>query len=206
MLDLTARRPAVVLSPRELECLAGLSVGLSMKEIAGRLGISPFTVAAHLLKARRRTETRTNAQLVGIVGRKLSPARARFLRPELAYRDELAMQLGGRIEHRLPFGRADVATDTDVFEVEPATRWRKGAQQAVFYGAVSGLRPNLAVFDDMPVSPELATAIFDAITTSDALLGLRLWARDGSTWALVTSSPDKGWSPGAHPSLMGRNS
>lgn len=54
---------------------------------------------------------------------------------EAYYRDMLATQVGGQIEARLPFGRADVLTGTHVFEVEPASRWRAGAAQVLRYAA-----------------------------------------------------------------------
>lgn len=58
---------------------------------------------------------------------------------ESYFRDLLAKQVGGRIEVTLPFGRADVMTDTMVWEVEPATRYPAGVRQALHYGAMTGL-------------------------------------------------------------------
>lgn len=64
MLDLTARRPAVVLSPRELEVIALLGGGMTLKEIAAALEIATGTVKSYLARARIRTGSRNNAQLV----------------------------------------------------------------------------------------------------------------------------------------------
>lgn len=58
----------------------------------------------------------------------------------------------------MPFGRADVATATDVFEVEPYKRWRDGIRQAFAYGAMTGLTPNLALYG-LPLSEFAADAL-----------------------------------------------
>lgn len=58
----------------------------------------------------------------------------------------LADQLRGLAEVRLPAGRADVATSSHVFEVEPMHQWRTGVRQAYGYAAMSGLKPGLALF------------------------------------------------------------
>jgi hypothetical protein len=65
---------------------------------------------------------------------------------EAPYIAALAQHVRGLAEVALPVGRADVATATDVFEVEPFTRWRYGARQALAYAGMSGLRANLALF------------------------------------------------------------
>jgi hypothetical protein len=54
---------------------------------------------------------------------------------EAHYRDLLAAQTGGRTEVRLPFGIADVLTDTTIFEVAPVRTWRAGVRQALHYAA-----------------------------------------------------------------------
>jgi DNA-binding CsgD family transcriptional regulator len=58
------RRPRAVLSGRELEVVLLLADGYVPKEIAGRLGISRWTVHSHIAAARRRTESQTTAQLL----------------------------------------------------------------------------------------------------------------------------------------------
>jgi DNA-binding CsgD family transcriptional regulator len=52
------------LTPRELEVARLLVEGLDNQEMAGRLGVSPRTVHAHLSNAMRKTGTRTRTQLV----------------------------------------------------------------------------------------------------------------------------------------------
>jgi len=68
-------RPAAPLhlSNRELEVLVNVAAGLSDKQVAGRLGISPKTVRNHLgqvfskLGARNRVEAVINALKVGLL-------------------------------------------------------------------------------------------------------------------------------------------
>jgi DNA-binding CsgD family transcriptional regulator len=62
--------PAPVLSPREIEVLVALAAGSAPKEIAGQLGVSVWTVHAHLRSARRRWAARSNEQLVAIAVRR----------------------------------------------------------------------------------------------------------------------------------------
>lgn len=106
---------------------------------------------------------------------------------EAFYRDKLARQLRGLVEVALPFGRADVATTTDVFEVEPVDRWRHGVRQVLAYAVQCNLVPNIALFGE---------------TTKDERLRMYLRLRDklrcecvlwlyGPTygWYRVTSRP-----------------
>jgi DNA-binding CsgD family transcriptional regulator len=64
---------ALGISPRELTVLRELAAGLSNKEIAARLNISPDTVKTHVarlfekLEARRRTEAILKARELGLV-------------------------------------------------------------------------------------------------------------------------------------------
>ena len=66
-------RAALGISPRELTVLEALAQGLSNKEIARRLGISPETVKTHLarlyerLGARRRTDAVNRARELGLL-------------------------------------------------------------------------------------------------------------------------------------------
>lgn len=87
---------------------------------------------------------------------------------EAPYIAELAHRVQGLAEVTLPAGRADVANCTDVYEVEPVRSWKHGAQQAYAYGAMSGLRPNLALF---------GKADFERIylTVRDKMPGMTLW-------------------------------
>lgn len=52
------------LSGRELEVLRLLAGGLSLKEIAGRLGVSPKTVSTFRSRVLEKMEARTNADLI----------------------------------------------------------------------------------------------------------------------------------------------
>lgn len=61
-------------------------------------------------------------------------------------RDDLARHLDGCTEARVPYGRADVATETHVIEVEPLRSWRHGIRQALAYAAQCDLAPGLALF------------------------------------------------------------
>ena len=67
-------------------------------------------------------------------------------KPESYYRDLLALQVGGKTEVTLPFGRADVMTDTTVWEVEPASRWTDGVAQALQYAAQVQQRGAVALY------------------------------------------------------------
>jgi DNA-binding CsgD family transcriptional regulator len=69
MLVVTARRPAVTFTPRQLRILDLMRTGLTPKEIAHRLEISVWTVRMHLDDARRRSDTRTTVQLVDLYAR-----------------------------------------------------------------------------------------------------------------------------------------
>lgn len=91
----------------------------------------------------------------------------------------LAEQVGGIAEVILPAGRADVATNTDVYEVEPVGSWRHGAQQAFAYAGMTGLRPALALFGE-------ADYLSIYIKIRDRMPGLTLW-RWRDRWDRVTS-------------------
>lgn len=66
---LVTRRPDVALSPRELEVADLLGIGLTAKEIAGRLGISVWTVRHHLERARLRFGAKTTHELGVLLAR-----------------------------------------------------------------------------------------------------------------------------------------
>jgi len=94
---------------------------------------------------------------------------------EAPYIAALAEQVGGIAEVVLPAGRADVATNTHVYEVEPARSWRRGAQQAYAYGAMSGLAPVLALFGE-------ADYLDIYVKVRDRMPGLALWRWNGGRW------------------------
>ncbi len=52
------------LTPRELEVLRLLGHGLTMKQVASRLGLSPRTVESHIAKLYRKLGVRTRVQAV----------------------------------------------------------------------------------------------------------------------------------------------
>lgn len=92
----------------------------------------------------------------------------------------LAHQVHGIPEVTLPCGRADVATATDVFEIEPARSWRTGARQAFAYAGMTGLTPNVALFgpaDYLPIYLQIR----------DRMPGLTLWRWQYGRWVRVTS-------------------
>jgi hypothetical protein len=91
----------------------------------------------------------------------------------------LAEVVGGIAEVVLPAGRADVATNADVWEVEPVASWRHGAQQAFAYAGMTGLKPALALFGLADYLP-----IFTKVR--DRMPGLTLWRWRGE-WVRVTS-------------------
>lgn len=94
---------------------------------------------------------------------------------------ELADQVRGIWEVKLICGRADVATDTDVFEVEPLETWRQGLQQVLAYAQETGLHPNLALFGS-------ARGVLDIyLTLRDRMSGsVQLWVHEG-VWQSVTN-------------------
>jgi DNA-binding CsgD family transcriptional regulator len=206
MLDVTARRPRVSrLTTREREVLAGLALGLYRKEIAAGLGVSIWTVNDHVHSARRRLGASTSVHAMVLAGGQLAHARGRwraYLRAttgETPYRDELAAQVGGVVELLMPFGRADVATQTDVFEVEPADRWSTGLQQAAAYGVLSGRRPNLAIYAETIIPVEKAVRIFEAMADLPTPIGL--WIRGPNGWTTVERRPRSAWEPGGLPRM-----
>ncbi|MEW2383398.1 hypothetical protein AB0873_15085 [Micromonospora sp. NPDC047707] len=91
----------------------------------------------------------------------------------------LARQIGGVCEVVLPVGRADVATPTTVYEVEPAHQWRTAVRQALAYAGQTGLSPAIALF-----GPEDYLRIY--LFVRDRLPSLGLWAYRGR-WEQLTS-------------------
>lgn len=54
----------ITLTPRERDCLQGLADGLSAKEMAHVLRISPRTVEHHIARAQAKMQAKTGAQAV----------------------------------------------------------------------------------------------------------------------------------------------
>jgi DNA-binding NarL/FixJ family response regulator len=65
---------ASALTPREREVLGLLSHGLTQKEIAGRLAISPKTVGTHIEHILRKLGVHSRAQAIALALRERSPA------------------------------------------------------------------------------------------------------------------------------------
>lgn len=64
---------------------------------------------------------------------------------ETLWRDALARHLGGTTELRTSVGRADVATASDVVEVDELPHWKEGMGQALAYAGATGKKPVLAL-------------------------------------------------------------
>ena len=93
----------------------------------------------------------------------------------------LARMIDGACEVVLPCGRADVATNTDIYEVEPARSWRTGVRQAFAYAGQTGLSPGLALFGE---ADYLKLYLF----LRDLLPEITLWVWDGGGgWERITS-------------------
>jgi hypothetical protein len=106
---------------------------------------------------------------------------------EHVFRNSLAERVHGLVEVSLPFGRADVMTTTDVFEVEAHRSWRTGMRQVLAYGAMVGLRPQLALFG-VPTTPEGRLALYLKVRDSGA--GVGLWFHgERHGWRLIGSRP-----------------
>jgi hypothetical protein len=106
---------------------------------------------------------------------------------ESYYRDLLAKQVGGRVEAKLIFGRADVLTDTHIFEVEPIATWRHGASQALQYGSQVGQRGALAIYGE----PDKLAHVFRELARLPEP-GLELWWLAGDEFVLLRSAADLG--------------
>lgn len=60
----SANGQRITLTPRERDCLQGLADGLSAKEMAHALQISPRTVEHHIARAQAKMQAKTGAQAV----------------------------------------------------------------------------------------------------------------------------------------------
>ena len=108
---------------------------------------------------------------------------------EYQLRDDLARQVDGLTEVRLPLGFADVMTRGAVFEVEPRHSWRDGARQSLAYASQCGLPPALALFG--AVTAAEMRGIFTKLRAV-SLPGVpggsvSLWWWTGQAWQQVTS-------------------
>lgn len=123
-------------------------------------------------------------QITSPDGRSFSGRWAQDMPPtgEGPYIAALARTVGGACEVVLPVGRADVATNETVFEVEPASQWRIGARQALSYAGQSGLAPALALFGPADYLP-----IY--LFIRNRLPGMTLWIFRNQ-WQRTTSRAD----------------
>jgi len=64
---------------------------------------------------------------------------------ESIWRDLLASNLYGRVEIKLPSGRADVVTSNEVYELDRPTKWKEGMGQVLAYAQDLQLKPVLAI-------------------------------------------------------------
>lgn len=64
---------------------------------------------------------------------------------ESLWRDALAEHVGGRVEVSMKEGRADVVTETEVYEVDFQNKWKEGMGQVKVYAQSLGVKPVLAL-------------------------------------------------------------
>lgn len=95
---------------------------------------------------------------------------------------DLARHVGGAVEVVLLCGRADVATNSDIFEVEPIDNWRHGLQQVLAYSAETGLRPNLALFGERGDASDIYLKLRDRTHSR-----VTLWLHDRYQWGRITN-------------------
>lgn len=102
---------------------------------------------------------------------------------ETDYIIALAAAVRGVCEVTLPVGRADVATGTIAFEVEPVGSWRAGARQAFGYAAMAGLEPAVALFGH-------ADYLKIYLRIRDRMRPLGLWVFGDGRWRRITNRRD----------------
>lgn len=105
---------------------------------------------------------------------------------EHVLRDQLARHVSGVTEASLGYGRADVLTESMVFEVEPLRSWRKGVRQVLAYSAQAGLPPALALFGECHRSEVLRVYL----TLRDGTPPVALWWYAGRGWRHIRSRAD----------------
>ncbi len=92
----------------------------------------------------------------------------------------LARRVQGACEVVVPLGRADVASNDTIFEVEPVRSWRTGARQVLAYAAQTGQTPAVALFGD-------ADYLRIYLWIRDRLPGVHLWVWRNVAWGRVAS-------------------
>lgn len=121
---------------------------------------------------------------VRVYGR-FPPAKHRTLF-EHALSDDLAHDLQALIEVRLPFGRADIATESLVFETEALATWRHGVRQVLAYHAQTGLAPCLALFGEA----HRVEVLKMFLRLQSATPSIQLWWRSRHVWCHLQTKRD----------------
>lgn len=108
-------------------------------------------------------------------------------------RDILARDVGGITEVTLPYGRADVATATTVFEVEGKENWRTGVRQVLAYAAQSEVSPALALFG--AAAPSEVLDLY--LQLRDGTPVIALWWFSHGRWREITARSQcfRMWNP-----------
>ena len=86
----------------------------------------------------------------------------------------------------LPYGRADVANETTIWEVEPVEQWRDGVRQVLAYSAQSQLDPALGLFG--PAKNKNVLELY--LKLRDGHPPIQLWWFRGKTWHHLTGRAD----------------
>lgn len=109
------------------------------------------------------------------------PGQRAQVAPEHVLRDQLARALGGIVEVVLPYGRADVADERYVIEVEPAKQWRHGVMQVLAYSAQCDRLPGLALFGS--ATPDEVLRVY--LRLRDGTPSIALWWHTGWDWKRI---------------------
>lgn len=96
-------------------------------------------------------------------------------RAEAFFRDQWAMTLGGRTEVRLTAGRADIVTDTHVYEVKEITAWKGAVGQAIVYSMELQRLPGVALYGAMPPGYQGLGTILDVCCRLGVVVLLNVW-------------------------------
>lgn len=127
----------------------------------------------------------------GLTG--MAPGHSGCVLLEHRLRDDLARQLDGCTEPKLPYGRADIATETHAIEVEPLKSWRHGIRQALAYAAQCDLAPGLALFGAADAEDVLAMHLrMRAEQRSHGGPHVALWWHTGDArgWVRISARTD----------------
>ena len=119
----------------------------------------------------------------GSTAKASQPGQGRRVLEEHRLSDELAKQVDGVIELVLPYGRAEVATSTTVWEVERVSNWRDGVRQVLAYSVQSQLSPALGLFGVAPRAHVLDVYL----RLRDGSPPIALWWYKHGRWVQITS-------------------